>query len=142
MILSSFLHHIKPIKRLFSSTPTKIKFSFKCNRSNKVYPIDELSTTNSTLLEIAHHNDVPLEGACDHSAACSTCHVILPKEIYDGIPEPTEDELDMLDLAYGLTETSRLGCQVKLNRVFNNSTIEIPEGTRNISVDGYIPKPH
>jgi len=128
------------IKRLFSSTPTNIKFSFI--RDNKLYTINELSTTNATLLEIAHKNNVPLEGACDGSCACSTCHLILPKEIYDALPEPTEDELDMLDLAYSLTETSRLGCQLKLNRIFNGSIIEIPKETRNMAVDGYTPKPH
>lgn len=43
----------------------------------------------------------------------STCHVILDGDLFDSLPEPEEEEEDMLDLAYGLEETSRLGCQVQ-----------------------------
>lgn len=57
------------------------------------------------LLSIAHEYDVDLEGACEGSIACSTCHVILDPSIYDKIEEPGDDENDMLDLAFGLTDT-------------------------------------
>lgn len=57
------------------------------------------------LLEVAHENDIDLEGACEASLACSTCHVILEDEFFDKLPEPVEEEEDMLDLAYGLTDT-------------------------------------
>ena len=53
-----------------------------------------------------------MEGACDGVCACSTCHVILESGIYDALEDPSEDEDDMLDQAFGLTTTSRLGCQV------------------------------
>jgi ferredoxin len=67
-----------------------------------------------SLLEVAHANDIELEGACEGSLACSTCHVIVEDEaLYRRLPEPCEDELDMLDLAFGLTDTSRLGCQAR-----------------------------
>ena len=48
--------------------------------------------------------------------ACSTCHVIVDKAWYDKLPGSTEDEEDMLDLAFGLTHTSRLGCQIKMTQ--------------------------
>src|SRR5690606_41547897 len=64
-----------------------------------------------SVLEIAHRNDIDLEGACEGSLACSTCHVVIDPEWYDTLAEATEDEEDMLDLAFGLTRTSRLGCQ-------------------------------
>lgn len=58
------------------------------------------------LLDIAQANDLEMEGACGGSAACSTCHVIVEdQDMYDRIPEPDDDENDMLDLAFGLTET-------------------------------------
>ena len=63
--------------------------------------------------DIAHEYDIDLEGACEGSIACSTCHVILSPEHYDLLPEPSDDENDMLDMAFGLTDTSRLGCQVR-----------------------------
>ena len=57
------------------------------------------------ILVVAHKNDVDLEGACECSIACSTCHVVLDDEVFDELPEPSEEEEDMLDLAYGLTPT-------------------------------------
>ena len=62
-----------------------------------------------SVLEIAHRNSIDLEGACEGSLACSTCHVIVDQEYFDRLAEPTEDEEDMLDLAFGLTHTSRTG---------------------------------
>ncbi|KAL0634253.1 mitochondrial matrix iron-sulfur protein [Maublancomyces gigas] len=58
------------------------------------------------LLDIAQENDLEMEGACGGSAACSTCHVIVDDgAMYEKMPEPEDDENDMLDLAFGLTET-------------------------------------
>lgn len=91
---------------------------------------------------MAHANDVDLEGACDGACACSTCHVVLEKNVYDDLPAATEEEEDMLDLAFGLTETSRLGCQVKLEEKHDGISIRLPSATRNLYVDGHVPKPH
>ncbi|KAJ1923871.1 mitochondrial matrix iron-sulfur protein [Tieghemiomyces parasiticus] len=95
-----------------------------------------------SLLEIAHANNVDLEGACEASLACSTCHVILDPEEYDKLEEPSDEENDMLDLAFGLTETSRLGCQVIMSKELDGMTVRLPSATRNMAVDGYKPKPH
>lgn len=94
------------------------------------------------LMHLAHENDIDLEGACEGSLACSTCHVILPAEYYERLPEPTDEENDMLDLAFGLVETSRLGCQVRLKPELDGISVTIPSATRNMAVDGYKPKPH
>jgi ferredoxin len=56
--------------------------------------------------------------------------------------EPSEDEEDMLDMAFGLTETSRLGCQVHVTKEMDGMTVEMPKATRNFYVDGHVPKPH
>lgn len=95
-----------------------------------------------SLLENAHSNKIDLEGACDGSCACSTCHVILEPHIYDSLKEPTADEEDMLDLAFGLTPTSRLGCQVKVTIGMEDCKIKLPRGSVNLYVDGHKPKPH
>ncbi|CAG9463125.1 unnamed protein product [Pedinophyceae sp. YPF-701] len=95
------------------------------------------------LLEVAHANDIELEGACEGSLACSTCHVVVEQqELYDTLPEPDDDENDMLDLAFGLTETSRLGCQIIATKDIDGLRVRIPAATRNMAVDGYVPKPH
>lgn len=78
-------------------------------------------------------------GACEKSLACSTCHVILTPDVYDKLPEPEDDENDMLDMAFGLTETSRLGCQVKLTKELDGMTAVLPSATRNMFVDGESP---
>ncbi len=87
----------------------------------------------SSILEIAHKNSIDLEGACEGSLACSTCHVIVDKEFYNKLEEPSEDEEDMLDLAFGLTNTSRLGCQIKMTEQLDGIKVKLPAATRNIS---------
>jgi ferredoxin len=94
------------------------------------------------LLRVAHKNDIDLEGACEGVCACSTCHVILDQELLDSLPEATEDEEDMLDMAFGLTDTSRLGCQVIITPDMEEQVIYLPKATRNFYVDGHVPKPH
>lgn len=86
-----------------------------------------------SLLEIAHENKIELEGACGGELACSTCHVIFSEEIYDILPEKEEEEEDMLDLAWGLTDTSRLGCQIKVTKALDGCTVTIPDDTNNMS---------
>ncbi len=88
-----------------------------------------------SVLEIAHRNGVDLEGACEGSLACSTCHVIVDPEWSDLLPAATEDEEDMLDLAFGLTHTSRLGCQIIITEELDGLTVQLPAATRNMMVD-------
>ncbi len=88
----------------------------------------------TTVLEAAHNNDIDLEGACEGSLACSTCHVIVDKNFYDKLQEPSEDEEDMLDLAFGLTPTSRLGCQIVMTKELDGLTVTVPDESRNVSV--------
>ena len=97
-----------------------------------------------SILDVAHTrpDDVELEGACDGACACSTCHVILADAVYRELEAPTDEEEDMLDLAFALTETSRLGCQVKLQAKHSGMEIRLPSATRNLYVDGHKPKPH
>ncbi|XP_031499098.1 adrenodoxin-like protein 2, mitochondrial isoform X2 [Nymphaea colorata] len=96
-----------------------------------------------SILEAAHANDIELEGACEGSLACSTCHVIvMDMEFYNKLDEPVDEENDMLDLAFGLTETSRLGCQIIAKPELDGIRLALPSATRNFAVDGYVPKPH
>src|SRR5271170_420361 len=88
-----------------------------------------------SVLEIAHKNHIPLEGACEGSLACSTCHVVIDKSFYDKLLPATEDEEDMLDLAFGLTHTSRLGCQIIMSDALDGLRVMLPAATRNMMVD-------
>ena len=88
-----------------------------------------------TLLEIARLNDIDIEGACEGSLACSTCHVIVDGDDFERLEEPSEDEEDILDLAFGLTRTSRLGCQIVLTEELDGLTVALPRETRNMLLE-------
>lgn len=88
-----------------------------------------------SVLEVAHKNGVDLEGACEGSLACSTCHVVVGEEWFDKLEEASEEEEDMLDLAFGLTHTSRLGCQIKMTEALDGLEVSIPGGTRNMLLE-------
>jgi len=79
-----------------------------------------------------------MEGACGGSCACSTCHVIVQDpEMYDKMEEPSDDENDMLDLAFGLKETSRLGCQVEMSKALDGLVVQLPKATRNLQASDF-----
>ncbi len=88
-----------------------------------------------SVLEIAHRNDIDIEGACEGSMACSTCHVIVDPGDYGRLPRASEDEEDMLDLAFGLTQTSRLGCQIVMREELDGLTVSLPSETSNLLLD-------
>jgi 2Fe-2S ferredoxin len=84
-----------------------------------------------SVLEVAHKHGVDIEGACEGSLACSTCHVIVDPAWYPRLAKATEDEEDMLDLAFGLQSTSRLGCQIVITPELDGLVVRLPAGTRN-----------
>ncbi|MFT8542528.1 ferredoxin family 2Fe-2S iron-sulfur cluster binding protein [Acetobacter sp.] len=79
-----------------------------------------------SVLEIAHKHDVDLEGACEGSLACATCHVVVDPAWADRLDAPTDDEEDMLDLAFGLEKTSRLGCQIVMTEALDGLVVRLP----------------
>jgi 2Fe-2S ferredoxin len=85
-----------------------------------------------TLLEIAQRHGLDLEGACEGSLACSTCHLVIAKEWFDRLPPPSEEEADMLDLAAGLTRTSRLSCQLVMEKELDGLEFSLPVQVRNM----------
>jgi len=88
-----------------------------------------------SVLEAAHKNKIDLEGACEGSLACSTCHVIVDPKYFSMLDEASESEEDMLDLAFGLTHTSRLGCQIIMDDSLDGLVVSLPSATRNMMVD-------
>jgi 2Fe-2S ferredoxin len=85
-----------------------------------------------SVLEVAHKYGVDIEGACEGSLACSTCHVIVDPSWFGKLARPTEDEEDMLDLAFGLQKTSRLGCQIVMTAALDGLVVRLPPGSRNL----------
>lgn len=82
-----------------------------------------------SLLDVVVNNQIDLDGfgACEGTLTCSTCHLIFSKADFDALPEkPGDEELDMLDLAYELTDTSRLGCQIVLTKDLSGLEVQVP----------------
>lgn len=73
-----------------------------------------------------------LECVCGGIEACSTCHVIVNPKYFSKLPKPDDSELDILDLAWGLTDTSRLGCQLKLTKDIDGIEVTIPKQANNL----------
>lgn len=131
---------------------SSLKLHFRDSKGQLIKTVE--ANEGDDILSIAHEHDIDLEGtifiilvilsyqlahlagACEGSVACSTCHIILSAEHYDLLPEPEDDENDMLDMAFGLSDTSRLGCQVRLTRELDGMTATLPTATRNMFVDG------
>ena len=88
-------------------------------------------TAGDTLLEIAWRHDLDMEGACEGSMACSTCHVIVDKQWFDRLSPAGEDEEDMLDLAWGVAPISRLGCQIVVTDALDGLIVALPRETNN-----------
>ena len=78
-----------------------------------------------SLLEVAHKNGVALEGACEGSLACSTCHIIMEKKFFDQLPDPSEEEEDMLDLAGACIPLGL--CQIIINETHEGMKEKFPQ---------------
>ncbi|KAI3411064.1 hypothetical protein GPALN_003149 [Globodera pallida] len=94
------------------------------------------------VMYLAHDHNIEIEGACEASLACCTCHVYVDENFYNKLPAPVEDEEDMLDMAPLLKPNSRLSCQIILNKELDGIKVTLPNITRNFYVDGHVPEPH
>ncbi|XP_059848292.1 ferredoxin-2, mitochondrial isoform X1 [Hypanus sabinus] len=110
------------------------------DRSGRRVPVR--GKVGDNILYLAQNHGIDLEGACEASLACSTCHVYVDEEHFDKLPEPVEREEDMLDMAPVLQLNSRLGCQIILTKELEGMELTLPKITRNFYVDGHVPKPH
>lgn len=90
------------------------------------------ANVGDNLLTLAQIHDQPLEGTCEGQMACSTCHVIVDANDFDKLPEASEMEEDMLDLAAGVKRTSRLACQITLTQDMDGMSVRIPAESHNM----------
>ena len=82
-----------------------------------------------SICDAALQNGIAIEHACEKSCACTTCHVHV-REGYGSLAEPSENEEDYLDKAWGLDPDSRLSCQAKVADL--DLVVEIPKYTINM----------
>ncbi|SOV79231.1 adrenodoxin-type ferredoxin, putative [Plasmodium sp. gorilla clade G3] len=153
----SILNKSKIFNTILYNTIRKNNFVFNNGKFFTTQNVDEIDVTfinqdnyektvkakiGDSILKVAHDNHINIEGACEGFCACSTCHVIIDEKFHDLLPEPLDNEIDMLELAPCITETSRLGCQIKLSKELDGMKIQLPPMTRNFYVDGHVPTPH
>ncbi|XP_034401257.1 ferredoxin-2, mitochondrial isoform X2 [Cyclopterus lumpus] len=110
------------------------------DRSGQRIPVK--AKVGDNVMYLAQRHGIELEGSCEASLACSTCHVYVNSSHFDKLAEPDEREDDMLDMAPMLQENSRLGCQIILKPELEGIELTLPKVTRNFYVDGHVPKPH
>lgn len=94
--------------------------------------VEATATDGDTLLAAGQAIGMPLEGTCEGQMACSTCHVIIAPEWFGRLPQASEDEDDMLDLAAGVEGTSRLACQIVLSAALDGLEVRIPEHVHDV----------
>ena len=81
-----------------------------------------------SVMQAAMDNLVPgIDADCGGECSCATCHVMVDAAWFRKTGAPGEDELDMLDLAFGLSETSRLGCQIEMSDDLDGLIVTVPE---------------
>ncbi|XP_039085079.1 adrenodoxin, mitochondrial isoform X1 [Hyaena hyaena] len=109
-----------------SSSEDKITVHF-VNRDGQT--LTAKGKVGDSLLDVVVENNLDIDGfgACEGTLACSTCHLIFEDHIFEKLDAVTDEESDMLDLAYGLTDRSRLGCQICLTKSMDNMTVRVPD---------------
>tara|TARA_Y100001954_G_scaffold207872_1_gene231754 strand:+ start:1113 stop:1421 length:309 start_codon:yes stop_codon:yes gene_type:complete len=66
------------------------------------------------LMEAIRDEGLEIKAECGGACACATCHVYIDEDWKNKIPEKSEEEMDMLDLAFDVQENSRLSCQITI----------------------------
>ncbi|XP_063169494.1 adrenodoxin-like [Candoia aspera] len=124
------LHNVPAEK----GSPDKVRLHF-INRDGEKYSVT--AKEGESLLEVVINQNINIDGfgACEGTLACSTCHLIFEKAAFQQLGEISDDELDMLDLAYGLTDTSRLGCQVCVKKWMDGLTVQVPTEVSDIRTE-------
>ena len=89
------------------------------------------ASEGTSVLQAAWDNKIDIEGACEGCMACSTCHVIIDEQHFAALPDPSDEEEDLLDLAWGVRPTSRLGCQVTVSAETDGIRVTLPATTNN-----------
>ena len=80
-----------------------------------------------TVMEIIRDAGLPIKAECGGSCVCATCHVVVDDAWFPKLPEKNEEEIDMLDLALEVYDTSRLSCQIEFDKNLDGLKVKIAE---------------
>ncbi|XP_017776088.1 PREDICTED: adrenodoxin [Nicrophorus vespilloides] len=124
IVRNSKFRNVHTTGSLFNQKLVKVTF-IRANGDK----IETKGKIGDSLLDVVVNNNLDIDGfgACEGTLTCSTCHLILDPDVYKSLPEgPCEEENDMLDLAYEVSETSRLGCQIILSEKLDGLEVKLP----------------
>jgi ferredoxin, 2Fe-2S len=86
-------------------------------------------TEGWTLMEVIRGANLPLKAECGGCLACATCHVYVDEAFKSALPEASDVELSMLDMAFEIEDNSRLSCQITLTPELDGLAVTLAPGT-------------
>lgn len=78
-----------------------------------------------TLMQVLTEDDLGVRAECGGCCACATCHVYVAPQWLEKLPPQSEDEIDMLDLAFEVETNSRLSCQIAMTPELDGMEVTI-----------------
>jgi ferredoxin, 2Fe-2S len=78
-----------------------------------------------TVMEVLRDAGLPIAAECGGACACATCHVYVENGWYEKLPQPSETEVDMLDMALAVEANSRLSCQLVCSEDLDGITLTL-----------------
>ncbi len=92
--------------------------------------VHELQATEEwSVMEIIREGGIPILAQCGGSCACATCHIYVDPAWKSKIPEPSEEEVGMLDGAFEVTADSRLACMIIFNKELDGLQVSLAPGS-------------
>jgi 2Fe-2S ferredoxin len=93
------------------------------DREGVKHDLEAPTDMNMNMMEVCKAYELPVEGTCGGMALCASCHCYVLSD--HELPEPSEDEEDMLDQAFFVEENSRLGCQIKIKEDIDGLVVKL-----------------
>jgi 2Fe-2S ferredoxin len=93
------------------------------DREGVEHSLEAPTDMNMNMMEVCKAYELPVEGTCGGMALCASCHCYVLSE--HELPEPSEDEEDMLDQAFFVEDNSRLGCQIKIKEEIEGLIVKL-----------------
>jgi len=86
------------------------------------------AASGDSVMETATSNDIPgIDADCGGACACATCHIYVDPQWVSVVGAPQDIEAEMLDVAEGVQENSRLACQVVMTEDLDGLVVSTPE---------------
>ncbi len=81
------------------------------------------------VMEIIRDHGLPIKAECGGCCSCGTCHVYVDEEWIDKLYPMRDDEEEMLDLAFGVEDRSRLSCQIIMSEELDGLKLTLAPGS-------------